>query len=492
MARILITNRGEIASRIIKTARRLGHIAVALYSDDDAETPFVHEASEAYHLGPSPAAQSYLNVDKILKLAHTHKIDAIHPGYGFLSENPEFVKKVEDQGIAFIGPSAQSMTSMGDKLEAKKIAKTTGVPLIPGYDKAIKDSRKGLIEAKKIGFPVLIKAAAGGGGKGMRMVTKDTDFEMHFHRAASEAESSFGNSALFIEKYISKPRHIEIQIFGDHRGNYVYFNERECSIQRRHQKVIEESPSSIITPLLRTKMGEAAVMIARSCKYLGAGTVEFLVDENHDFYFLEMNTRLQVEHPVTELTTGTDLVAWQIQIAFGQPLPKKQNDISFSGHAIELRVYAEDAFNNFLPSLGTLRSYQMPEGKHIRVDNGVKEGQSISMHYDPLLAKLIVWGSNRSEALANMELAIKQYRISGIKTTLPFGLFVIKHPKFISGEFDTHFIEHYFDEEAQQNFRSDPAQIAALAAAKWHQNYLDKVLLPKGSIAWIKRNQLKR
>ena len=326
----------------------------------------------------------------------------------------------------------------------------------------------------------------------MRIVKNERDFAMHFERATSEAVSSFGNGSVFIEKYIARPRHIEIQIFGDKKGNYVYLNERECSIQRRHQKVVEEAPSPIMTPALRKKMGEAAVKIAKSCNYHGAGTIEFLVDENHQFYFLEMNTRLQVEHPVTELTTGTDLVDWQIKVAFGGTLPLQQKDISIFGHAIELRVYAEDPFQSFLPSLGTLDSYALPNGKNVRVDNGVKEGQKISIHYDPLLAKLVVWGNHRSEAITNMKSAIAAYKIEGIQTTLPFGLFVLTHPNFISGDIDTDFIEHHFTHPAKEKFRAKNARIAAFAAIELQKIFLSKVTQPKGSASWKNRKQINK
>ncbi|MBB78044.1 MAG: biotin carboxylase [Crocinitomicaceae bacterium] len=444
MKKVLIANRGEIARRIIKTLKKMNIQSVAIYSDADTNSPHVNEADESLYVGASPSSESYLNQDLILKHCKDLNIDAIHPGYGFLSENADFAKKVKNAGITFIGPSPQAMELMGDKLSAKKAVKEFNVPLVPGIDHPISDSKEAKKIAKEIGYPVLIKASAGGGGKGMRLVESEDNIEEQMQLAQNEARSSFGNDACFVEKFVTKPRHIEIQVFADKKGNTIYLFERECSIQRRHQKVIEEAPSSILTPELRKKMGEAAVNVCKSCKYEGAGTVEFLLDADLNFYFLEMNTRLQVEHPVTEEITGLDLVEWQILIARGEELPKKQNELNINGHAIELRVYAEDTLNNFIPDIGNLKRYRIPSGKNIRVDDAFSEGMDIPIYYDPMIAKLIVWDETREKAIKKMVEAIDKYQISGIKTTLDFGKYVLKHPSFISGDFDTNFIKNHF------------------------------------------------
>jgi propionyl-CoA carboxylase alpha chain len=393
-------------------------------------------------------------------------VDAIHPGYGFLSENAEFAEEAEKNNIIFIGPKSKAIKIMGSKLAAKEAVKKYNIPMVPGFDQAITDVEKAKVVAKKIGFPILIKASAGGGGKGMRVVESEADFESQMDRAISEAISAFGDGSVFIEKYVGSPRHIEIQVMADSHGNVLYLFERECSIQRRHQKVIEEAPSSVLTPELRKKMGEAAVLVAKSCDYLGAGTVEFLLDENNSFYFLEMNTRLQVEHPVTEWITGTDLVELQIRVARGEALAMKQEDLKIKGHAMELRVYAEDPMNDFLPSVGHLEVYQLPVGEGIRVDNGFEQGMDIPIYYDPMLAKLITYGETREEAIQIMIKAIEGYHVEGVQTTLPFGKFVFEHEAFRSGNFDTHFVKNYYSAEMLKSQIAQEAEIAAKVALK--------------------------
>lgn len=447
MKKILIANRGEIARRVIRTCKRMNIKTVAVYSDADRNAPFVFEADEAYYIGESPSAKSYLNQDKILEIAHQTKSDAIHPGYGFLSENAEFNEKVKQIGIQFIGPSASAMRVMGNKLEAKKTVMGYNVPLVPGTEFAILDPQKGKEIADSIGYPVLIKASAGGGGKGMRLVEKSDEFIEKMALAQSEARSSFGDDACFIEKFVTSPRHIEIQVFADRMGDVVYLFERECSVQRRHQKVVEEAPSSILTPELRKQMGESAVAVAKACNYEGAGTVEFLVDADMKFYFLEMNTRLQVEHPVTEMITGLDLVEWQIRIARGEKLPMTQDELHINGHAIELRIYAEDASNNFLPNIGKLERYRPNLIENVRYDHGFEEGMEIPLFYDSMLGKLCAWGETREKAIDKLIEAIDNFELSGFVTTLNFGKFVLKHPAFVSGNFDTNFIPKYFTKE---------------------------------------------
>jgi propionyl-CoA carboxylase alpha chain len=465
MQKILVANRGEIALRIMRTIRKMGIKTVAVYSEADRMAPHVLYADEAVYLGPAPSSQSYLNADKIIAFAKESGVNGIHPGYGFLSENAAFAQQVEEAGIKFIGPGPDAMRIMGSKLAAKECVKKYNIPMVPGIDKAIEDAGKAKKIADQIGYPVLIKASAGGGGKGMRIVEKESDLEEQMLRAISEAKSSFGDGSVFIEKYVASPRHIEIQVLADQYGNTVHLFERECSIQRRHQKVVEETPSSILTPELRKKMGEAAVMVAKSCNYASTGTVEFLMDENLNFYFLEMNTRLQVEHPVTEMITGIDLVEEQIRIARGEKLRFTQEDLAINGHAVELRVYAEDPLNNFLPSIGTLDKYVKPRGEGIRVDDGYEEGMAIPIYYDPMIAKLVTHGKDRTEAIAGMRQAIKDFKIEGVATTLPFGTFVFEHDAFISGRFDTHFVKNYFTPEKiieKQKSRAEAAAIMAL------------------------------
>ncbi len=441
MKKVLIANRGEIARRVIRTLKKMNIKSIAIYSDADKEAPHVLEADQAFYVGESPSSESYLRQDRIIEICKSEKIDGVHPGYGFLSENAEFANKLKAIGVKLIGPSAASMDVMGDKLKAKQAVKSFNVPLVPGVDEAISDIQKAKAIAKEIKYPILIKASAGGGGKGMRLVNAEEEFEEQMQMAQNEARSSFGNDAVFIEKFVEKPRHIEIQVFADQFGNVVYLFERECSIQRRHQKVVEEAPSSILSESLRAKMGEAAISVCRSCKYEGAGTVEFLMDGDLNFYFLEMNTRLQVEHPVTEEITGLDLVEWQIRIARGEKLPKSQDELKINGHAIEIRVYAEDSLNGFVPDIGRLNKYVRPKGPGIRVDDAFEEGMDIPIYYDPMIAKLVVWAENRDECIQKCIDAVNEYQIAGVKTTLDFGLFVLNHEAFRSGDFDTNFIK---------------------------------------------------
>lgn len=446
MKKVLIANRGEIARRIIRTLKKMKIATVAVYSDADAHAPHVTEADESVYLGASPSAESYLKQDLILKYCKELGVDGIHPGYGFLSENANFARKVKEAGITLIGPTPESMEIMGDKLSAKQAVKSYNVPLVPGVDEAISDVDAAIKIAEEVGYPILIKASAGGGGKGMRLVERSDEFAEQMRMAQNEARSSFGDDAVFIEKFVTKPRHIEIQVFADQMGNTVYLFERECSIQRRHQKVIEEAPSAVLTPELRKAMGEAAVNVCKACNYEGAGTVEFLLDAEMNFYFLEMNTRLQVEHPVTEEITGLDLVEWQVRVARGERLPKLQDELSINGHAIEVRVYAEDALNGFTPDIGRLERYRIPSGRSVRVDDAFLEGMDIPIYYDPMIAKLVVWGETRSKAIRRAIKAIDEYQISGVKTTLDFGKYVLKHEAFKSGNFDTNFVKHYFQD----------------------------------------------
>lgn len=448
MKKVLVANRGEIARRVLRTLNQMDIRSVAIYSDADANAPHVLEADEAVYVGQSPSSESYLQQDKIIQICKDLGVDGVHPGYGFLSENAGFARKLKAEGIKLIGPSPESMEIMGDKLSAKQAVKSYNVPLVPGVDEAISDVTAAKVIAAEVGYPILIKASAGGGGKGMRLVQNDAELEEQMTLAQNEARSSFGDDAVFIEKFVDQPRHIEIQVFADQLGNVVYLFERECSVQRRHQKVVEEAPSAVLTPALRQQMGEAAVAVCKACNYEGAGTVEFLIDAGLNFYFLEMNTRLQVEHPVTEEITGLDLVEWQIRVARGERLPKLQNELQINGHAIEVRVYAEDTLGGFTPDMGTLNRYRIPSGRYIRVDDAFKEGMEIPIYYDPMIAKLVVWGKTREEAIERCIAAIDNYQISGVKTTLDFGKFVLKHPAFRSGNFDTNFVKTHFSDPA--------------------------------------------
>jgi acetyl-CoA carboxylase biotin carboxylase subunit len=471
MKKVLVANRGEIARRVIRTLKKMNIATVAVYSDADKNALHVQEADEAVYLGKSPSSESYLRQDAILDYCKELGVDGIHPGYGFLSENAVFARKVKEAGITFIGPSPEAMDLMGDKLSAKQAVKEYNVPLVPGIDRAISDINEAKDIALQVGFPILVKASAGGGGKGMRLVHSIEDLEEQMRMAQSEARSSFGDDAVFIEKFVTKPRHIEIQVFSDSLGNHVYLFERECSIQRRHQKVIEEAPSAVLTPELRKQMGEAAVAVCKACNYEGAGTVEFLLDADLNFYFLEMNTRLQVEHPVTEAITDLDLVEWQVRVARGERLPKLQGELEIKGHAIEVRVYAEDALNGFTPDIGTLRRYRIPQGSNVRVDDAFEEGNEIPIFYDPMIAKLVVWGENRLDAIDKTIQAIDNYQISGLKTTLDFGKFVLKHDAFRSGDFDTNFIKQHFENPTIMNTAMEEEQEALLSSMDqiWNQ-----------------------
>jgi propionyl-CoA carboxylase alpha chain len=463
--KLLIANRGEIALRIIRSAKELGIKTVAVYSEADRNALHVRYADESVCIGPPPSSESYLRIDKIIAAAKKTQSDSIHPGYGFLSEKEAFAQQCDDAGLIFIGPSAQSIALMGSKLAAKAAVSKFNVPLVPGTSEPITNIQKAKAVAAEIGYPVLIKASAGGGGKGMRVVEKESQFPEQMERAISEATSSFGDGSVFIEKYITSPRHIEFQVFGDKHGNVVHLFERECSIQRRHQKVIEEAPSSILTVEKRKLMGEAAINVAKACGYYGAGTVEFILDDKLDFYFLEMNTRLQVEHPVTEEITGLDLVKLQIKVASGEKIPFSQQDVKLNGHAIEARVYAEDPANNFLPDIGNLKTYIRPQGHGIRVDDGFEQGMDIPYFYDPMIAKLICHAENREQAINKMIRAIQEFEITGLETTLGFCEFVMKHEAFRSGKFDTNFVaKHFTGTQPVQNGNQNEAMLAAMVA----------------------------
>jgi len=442
--KILIANRGEIAIRVMTACQQLGVKTVAVYSEVDENAPHVRYADEAICIGPAQASQSYLNIAKIIDAAKKSGAQAIHPGYGFLAENAAFAKSCKDAGLVFIGPSDEVIALMGDKIEAKKVMEKAKVPVIPGYHGKDQSTEKLLAEGKKIGFPLLVKAAAGGGGKGMRIVESEKDLSEAIEGAKREAKSSFGNESVLLERYISKPRHIEFQILADNHGNTIHLYERECSIQRRHQKIVEETPSPALNDDLRKKMGEASVRAAETVGYINAGTIEFMLDEKNEFYFMEMNTRLQVEHPVTEYVTGIDLVKWQLRIASDEKLSIKQSDVSQRGHAIECRIYAEDPRNNFLPSVGLLETVEPAVGPNIRNDTGVESGFEVSPFYDPLLAKLVAFGVNRADAISNMSWALSRYVILGVTTNISFLKAVIDHEAFASADITTHFVEKHF------------------------------------------------
>ncbi len=465
--KLLVANRGEIALRIMRSAREASIQTVAVYSEADADAPFVKFADESFLLGPPPSAESYLAIDKILTICKDADVDAIHPGYGFLSENARFAEAVTAAGMIFIGPSPEAIQTMGDKIAAKNAVKHNNVPLVPGMDKPITDVKEAEAVAQEIGYPILIKASAGGGGKGMRVVHSEADFESEMERAMSEATSAFGDGSVFVEKFIVSPKHIEVQIMGDHHGNIVHLFERDCSVQRRHQKVIEEAPSAILSEEERSKIGQAAIDVAKSCGYYNAGTVEFIMDVDKNFYFLEMNTRLQVEHPVTEQITGIDLVKEQINVAEGNPLSFAQEDLSISGHSIEVRVYAEDPSNNFAPSIGNLQVYERPKGEGIRLDDGYQQGQDIPIYYDPMIAKLVASGKDRDDAIDRLLEAIAMYKIHGVQTTLPFCEFVLNHEAFRGANFTTKFVEEHFSPDKLVTEPSREAQLAALAAVAY-------------------------
>ena len=470
MDKILIANRGEIAVRIIRTCKKLGIKSVAVFSDADRHALHTREADEAWYLGSNVFSESYLNAEKLVEIALKSGSQGVHPGYGFLSENEDFAMQVEKAGLIFIGPTPEAIKIMGNKLAAKEAVKKFNIPMVPGTVGLINDRTVARSAAQQVGYPVLIKAAAGGGGKGMRVVNHDSEFDESYDRAVSEAISAFKDGAVMIEKYVVKPRHIEIQIIADQHGNVYHLFERECSIQRRHQKVVEEAPSSVVTPEMRAAMGQAAVNAAKACGYRGVGTVEFIVDEQLNFYFLEMNTRLQVEHPVTEFITGLDLVEEQINIARGQVLGFKQDDLHIHGHAIELRVYAEDSFDNFMPSIGVLKHYSEPKSNHVRVDGGYVQGDEVSVFFDPLISKLIVWGDNRIKAIQLMREAIDNYDIRGLETTLPFGRYVMNHDAFVSGHFDTSFVDQFFNRDIITVINEKEGKIAAIVAFKLYDN----------------------
>ncbi|MBA4311373.1 MAG: acetyl-CoA carboxylase biotin carboxylase subunit [Chlorobiaceae bacterium] len=464
MNKILISNRGEIAVRIIKSCSEMGIKTVAVYSDIDKHAVHVRLASESYCIGSAPARESYLNQDKIIEIAKSSGCDAIHPGYGFLSENPSFAKKVEENNIIFIGPSAEAMKLMGDKTSARTFAKKIGVPIVPGTTDPIDNITDAQRIAEEISYPVLIKAAGGGGGKGMRIINKANDLEAGLRASKSEALSAFSDGRVYIEKYIENPRHIEVQILADAYGNVVHFGERECSIQRRHQKIIEESPSTYIDEKIRADLTQAAVSLVKEAGYTNAGTVEFIFDQNKKFYFLEMNTRLQVEHPITEMRVGYDLVKEQIEIAKGNRLDFSQKDIKFEGHAIECRIYAEDPYNSFFPSTGKIINLRIPSGLGIRDDRGIEEKSEVSPYYDPLISKLISFGKTREEARNRMSVALKQYRLIGLKNNINFCAWIINQPKFISGEYDTGFIDKYFSVNELDKPSEEIITVAIIAA----------------------------
>lgn len=474
--KVLVANRGEIALRVMRSCREMGIQTVAVYSDVDRTAMHVRYADDAYYIGPAPSAESYLRMDKIMEVAKKSGADAIHPGYGFLSENAAFSALCEKEGIHFIGPSPYAIETMGDKITARKTMIAAGVPVVPGTTEPIKDIKTAIEVIQKIGLPVMIKASAGGGGKGMRLVKREEDIVSAVSSARSEAKAAFGDDAVYIEKYISSPHHIEFQVLGDKHGNIVHLFERECSVQRRHQKVVEETPSPIMTPEVRMKMGADAVAAARAVDYYGAGTIEFIVDDDLNYYFLEMNTRLQVEHPITERVVGVDLVKQQINIANGMELPFKQEDLSQRGHAIEVRIYAEDPDNNFMPSPGVIKHITEPLGLGVRHDGYAYEGYEIPMYYDPMISKLIVWGVNRSEAIARLKRALYAYKITGVKTSIPYLHRILEVPDFVAGRYNTHFIEEnqqYL--QPRQNCTDRCLEVAAITAFIDYLNKLEQL-----------------
>jgi acetyl-CoA carboxylase, biotin carboxylase subunit len=461
--KILVANRGEIAVRVIRTCREMGIDTVAVYSEPDRTALHTRYATDAYCIGPASSAESYLRIDKILDTAKKSGADAIHPGYGFLSERAEFQIACEDAGIAFIGPSAEAITQMGEKTLARRTMIAANVPVVPGTEQAVIDIEEALRQAKTIGYPLMIKAAAGGGGKGMRRVYEESEVKAAIETSQREAQAAFGDNSVYLERYIERPRHIEVQVFGDQHGNIIHLNERECSIQRRHQKVIEESPSAFVDAKTREEIGAVAIKAAKAVNYVGAGTVELLMDENKNFYFLEMNTRLQVEHPVTELTTGLDLVREQINVAAGKKLsldkaPKPR------GHAIEARIYAEDPERGFMPSPGQLSYLRQPGGFGVRIDSGVYAGCEITPHYDPMISKLIVWGADRMEAIQRMDRALGEFIVNGVTTNVTFLRHIVQHPAFVTGDTQTDFIERYVTQQAQ-NTAPEHVNVVMIAAA---------------------------
>lgn len=472
--KVLIANRGEIAVRVMRTLREMGIKSVAVYSEADARALHVRYADEAYCIGPAASAESYLRTDKIIEVAKKTGAQAIHPGYGFLSENAQFAKDLADAGIAFIGPPADAIVSMGEKTQARKIMMAADVPVVPGTEDAVPDAETAFEYAKEIGFPVLVKAAAGGGGKGMRRVDDPAEFVSAFSGAQREAQSAFGDGRCYVEKWILQPKHVEIQVLADEHGNVVHLFERECSVQRRHQKVVEESPCPIIRDDVRQAMGAVAVKAAKAVGYVGAGTVEFLLDVNQDFYFLEMNTRLQVEHPITEAVTGVDLVAQQIRVADGAELPFTQDDLVQSGHAIEVRVYAEDPDNNFLPSPGVITELRVPQGHGVRDDNGFYAGAEVSLHYDPMISKFIVHAPDRETARARMLRSLDEYVVHGVETNINFLKDCLRNEEFIGGKYDTGVVDRILDEAAEKTVSEDE-QNASLIGAALHRHFASNV-----------------
>ncbi|MBI3890899.1 MAG: acetyl-CoA carboxylase biotin carboxylase subunit [Candidatus Wallbacteria bacterium] len=462
--KVLVANRGEIACRVIACCQARGIATATVFSEPDRASRHVLDAGEAICIGPAPARESYLDIGKVLAAAKKCGADAIHPGYGFLSENAVFAAACDEAGLLFIGPTASAIRALGNKTAARQLVSRHGVPLVPGVEEPIASAREGLEAAGRIGFPVLIKAAAGGGGKGMRVVREPSDFASAFERAGSEAMASFGDSSIYVEKYLASPRHIEVQVMADLHGHAVYLGERECSVQRRHQKLLEETPSVCVTPQLRLRMGEAALAAVRAAGYSNLGTVEFLVDEERNFFFLEVNTRLQVEHPVTEAVTGLDLVYEQIRIAEGHELSVRQQDVQPRGHAIECRVSAEDPFAGFVPSPGRIRVYKEPRAPWVRVDTGIYAGYEVSLHYDPLLSKVIAWGPDRATAIERMADALRDYVIEGIRTSIPFHLLLLSNPQFVAGNLATDFIDRHMEIEQSGGSR-EHRDVAAFAAA---------------------------
>lgn len=487
--KVLVANRGEIAIRVMRSCREMNIRSVAVFSEADRASYHVRYADEAYCIGPAPSAQSYLNKEKIIEVALATGCDAIHPGYGFLSENADFARRVEEAGLIFIGPSPEAIEQMGDKITARQKMLAAGVPVVPGTSEAVTTDEEAFKTIREIGLPVMIKASAGGGGKGMRLVHRESEIESSLRAARSEARAAFGDDAVYIEKYISSPHHIEFQILGDKQGNIVHLFERECSVQRRHQKVIEETPSTNLTPEVRESMGRHAVAAAAAVNYYGAGTIEFIMDDHHNYYFLEMNTRLQVEHPITERVVGVDLVKLQIQIAEGKPLPFRQEDLRQNGHAIECRIYAEDPANNFMPSPGKIKHITEPLGLGVRHDGYVYPGYEIPMYYDPMISKLIVWGADRQEAIARMRRALYAYKISGVSTSIPFLERIMQHPVFLKGNYNTHFIENHLNELLEVSECDGLCEDVALMTAFIH--YLDELARAGNGLALAsaKKNQ---
>ena len=477
-SKLLIANRGEIALRIIRAARELGISTVAVYSEADRLAPHVLAADEAYLIGPAPSGESYLRIDKLIEVARASGAEAVHPGYGFLAERAAFIRAVDEEGLAFVGPTADAVDEMGDKTAARRRVTAAGVPVVPGTREPLTDAAEARRVAGEIGYPVLLKASAGGGGKGMRIVRAEDEIESAFVSAGNEARTAFGDDAVYVEKYLEGPRHIEIQVLADAHGNTIHLGERECSIQRRHQKMIEEAPSPVITPEVRQAMGERAVAAAQAVGYVGACTVEFLYQDG-EFFFLEMNTRIQVEHPVTEMITGIDLVQWQLRIAAGERLPMRQEDVRFSGHSIECRITAEDPTNSFLPSTGRIGMLEVPAGPGVRWDSGIAVGSEIGLHYDPMLAKLIVHAPTRAEAIERLRRALSEMRVVGVETSVPFHLRVMDEPHFREGDLDILYLDRYGDELTTPDFSDAEIRVAALAAALLEQEHRQRKAAPR-------------